>query len=320
MLNNNKKVIVTGDFIFDQFVLGDVNRISPEAPNLILDLSSLSAVRGGAYNVVEHCRSLGIETRFHSVCGRQPSPMAAPENIRFEDNDHLIWDFDRPLTTKTRFISNYKYHTLLRVDNEVRNNISEKQTDELLASIGGLAGQISVICVVDYVKGVVSDRLMKGILKIADECGAKVIVDTKRPAIEIFSGVWLIKPNLKEFQAAKVQLGFRSNSDEDFAHYLYETLGIINIVVTRGNEGLVLYQEGIKSLEVPGVLCTPMEFSGAGDSVMACLTCAINEGAMLAESVVRANRAAAVFVSRPASYRITREDLAEKTKPERRDQ
>jgi rfaE bifunctional protein kinase chain/domain len=304
----DKKILVTGDFILDLFYLGNVQRVSPEAPNLILDVEKMSKVRGGAYNVVEHCRSLGLSSTFHSVCGKMQGSMTTPV-MQFEAEDKIIWVPDRPLTTKSRYISSYKYHTLLRVDEEVRNDISIDQADQLLQHIKDAADELSVICVVDYNKGVVTERLMKGIEEVSNQKNIKIIVDTKRSSFEIFRNVSIIKPNQKEFELSKEIYGFKESSSEDFTMFIYKTFGIENVIVTKGNKGADLYSKGKLTAAFEGHNRVPMELSGAGDSVCACIAYAMSKNMELKYGVKIANKAASVYVTQPASYRIRLEDF-----------
>ncbi|MDA8860568.1 PfkB family carbohydrate kinase [Planktomarina temperata] len=303
-----KKIIVIGDFILDFFYLGNVQRVSPEAPNLILDVESVSMSMGGAYNVAAHCRSLGLRTSFHSVCGSKNCSIISPK-LEFDPHDNIISDPNRPMTTKSRFIADYKYQTLLRVDEEKRTQISQDHTDQILQSIENITDEFSTICVVDYNKGVVTERLMKGIQAISDEQNIKVIVDTKRASLEIFKKAYIVKPNRREFEISKEEYGFKKSSNEAFTSYLFETLGIQNVIVTKGNDGIDLYSNGILTATFEGNATAPLELSGAGDSVCASIAYAVAINMKLEYGVKMANQAASVFVTQPASYRIQLKDL-----------
>lgn len=306
MINN--KVLVTGDFILDLFYLGNVQRVSPEAPNLVLDVEKITKVRGGAYNVVEHCRSLGLSSSFHSVCGKMDGAVTAPV-VEFAPEDKIIWDLCRPMTTKSRFIASYKYHTLLRMDEEFRNEILTEQVDQLLQSMINAADEFSIICVVDYNKGVVTERLMEGIAEIIGQKKIRVIVDTKRATFEIFKNVHVIKPNQKEFEHSKEIYGFRDSTNDAFATHIYESFGIENVVVTKGNKGIDLYSRGTLTATFEGHDTVPLELSGAGDSVCASIAYALSKHMDLKDGVEIANQAASVYITQPASYRIKVEDF-----------
>lgn len=303
-------IIVVGDFILDEFCYGEATRISPEAPNLILDLQEVKRIKGGAYNVVEHLRNLDNKVHFLSLIGSKNSDEKEIKR-NFSKDDNLIFDQNRTRTIKTRMVAKYRHTTLLRVDQEDRTEITKNQELSIITQIEKIINEkeCSGICIVDYCKGVVTQGLAKSILKIANEKKIKTYVDTKSRNIEKYAGAYLLKPNKNEFMLIKALYGSAETTDEEFTMHLYKSLNIQNILRTLGEDGIELYSAGVKNIEIKGINCEVKELSGAGDSVLAGTVHLHSRGMPLISSVEKANKAASIFVSKGVDYRINIMDL-----------
>jgi rfaE bifunctional protein kinase chain/domain len=303
--------LVIGDFVLDEFCYGHAARISPEAPNLILDLAEIKRVNGGAYNVVEHLRSLGNDVKFFSLIGEKNIHRSAG-NLSFSADDKIIYDEGRLLTIKSRMVAKYRHTTLLRVDQEERTDISLDQGDLLVEEVRKTISQgvCRGICIVDYCKGVITTGLARSIIKLALDNNVKTYVDTKSRNIEKFSGAYLLKPNKNEFSLMKTLYGSGGVADELFCGYLYNSLIIENVLRTLGEDGVELYCRGEKVIEIKGHNCEVKELSGAGDSVLAAIAHIHSGGVPLSVAVEKANKAASIFVSKGVDYRICKSDLS----------
>jgi D-beta-D-heptose 7-phosphate kinase/D-beta-D-heptose 1-phosphate adenosyltransferase len=302
--------LVIGDFILDEFCYGRASRISPEAPNLILDLEEIKRIRGGAYNVVEHLRSLDNKVYFVSVVGEKNISQFDINNL-FNKDDEIIYDANRLRTVKSRMVARYRHTTLLRVDQEENTEISDDQEDRIIAIIKKIIS-IKVcegICIVDYCKGVITRKISTSIIDLARKHMLNTYIDTKSRDIEKFSGAYMLKPNKNEFNLLKSLSVPEGSSDEFFCKYLYESLKIENIVRTLGENGVELYSKGVKVIDVKGHACDIKELSGAGDSLLAATAHLHRQGMPLSLAVEKANKAASIFVSNGVDYRILKSDL-----------
>lgn len=301
-------ILVIGDLIFDRFVYGDVSRISPEAPNLILDQKKEVELLGGAYNVVRHLRSLNNKVHYCSISG-DISPYIGNLKALLTLDDFIIWDKARQLTTKTRYISNYKKTTLLRVDEEIKNYFSTEFENQIINKISSLISKVDIICICDYDKGLLSEHFIKKIINISYTNNKKILVDTKRKNIKVFSNIWLIKPNNIELSFIKGHYGNPSMSDQDIAKIINNELNISHLVITKGANGIDLYSNGefITSSEKYEVI--PIELSGAGDVVLSVMCHTLLNKFNLKECVKISNYIASRYISCGPSYNISELNL-----------
>ena len=303
-------LVVIGDFIQDEFIYGNAIRISPEAPNLILDIEKIKRIKGGAYNVVEHLRNLDNRVVFVSLVGKK-SINQTKNNIFFNEIDKIIYDKKRLMTIKSRMVAKYRHTTLLRLDQEERNNITHEQENYLIEIVINIinSGVCEGICIIDYCKGVVTENLANKIIEYANEYKIKTYIDTKSKDIKKFANAYLLKPNKNEFLLMKSLYESEGTSDEIFCKNLFKLFKIENILRTLGEDGLELYNKGKKVVEINGNNCEVKELSGAGDSVLAATVHLDSKGIPLRVAVEKANKAASIFVSRGVDYRICESDL-----------
>ena len=299
-------IAVIGDLIIDKFIYGTVNRISPESPNMILDFEDEKENIGGSYNVVKHLRSLGCAVQFFSMSGEKGFEK---QSMQLNDkNDNVLWDSNRHVISKTRYVSKFKRTSLLRVDRENKACFSEKQQDLVLNEI--FKCEPSVIVISDYNKGVVTKFFMDNLNLWAQQRGIPVLVDTKRSDISVYEGAYLLKPNNFEYAFIKAQLGKREMSDGEAAQKIFQKYKIRQVVLTKGENGVQRFFEGLLVDSVPAKNVAPIELSGAGDSVLAVLAYGVEHGLEMSEAVEMANCAAAKFIVSGPSYNLRKEDLS----------
>jgi D-beta-D-heptose 7-phosphate kinase/D-beta-D-heptose 1-phosphate adenosyltransferase len=302
--------IVIGDFIQDEFIYGQTTRISPEAPNLILDLDEVKQIKGGAYNVVDHLRNLGNKTYFFSLIGSKNIVHIGIDSL-FSDMDLVIFDPCRLKTIKSRMVSRYRHTTLLRVDQEERGDILLEQENALLDSVTKVieSENCDGICIIDYCKGVITNRLATELISLGRRKNIKTYVDTKSREIKKFAGCYLLKPNKNEFSLLKSLHGFDTQTNQSFCEYLYKYFHIKNILRSLGEDGVELYNDGLLLVNIKAHICDVKELSGAGDSLLAATVHLQGKDNSLRASVEMANKAASVFISQGVDYRIQLKDL-----------
>ncbi len=302
-MNKEKRHIIVGDLILDRFVYGHVNRISPEAPTLVLDTDHELDIFGGSSNVAAHLCSLGHTCDLISVVGPDFQTVSSSFNASFSDNCdvHLFTEQDRLTSIKTRLVSIYKLSHLLRYDRESTHDIQKNTEDSIFLKIKSLIENADTILLIDYKKGVITPRISKLIIKLARKYKKPVFVDTKCDDLNKFRGASLIKPNKHEFK--KILLRHASSIPMPHAsHILLKKLDISCIVNTAGEDGIYAYTSNGNNFHVIAERVEVKELSGAGDSVLAVLSFCFAAGFNFTDSLYCANRIAGCFVSRGAGY------------------
>lgn len=305
---SKKKILVVGDTILDRFVYGDVNRISPEAPNLILDQTDEQLILGGAYNVARVLRDLGNEVTYLSISGAGGIFSSLIQD-GIQEGDVFLWDESRPVTVKSRYVANYKKTTLLRTDIEVRGVFPDSVYTSALDLLADLIKGCDLICVSDYDKGMLGDSFVETLLEYSQLHKLRVMVDTKKKNLKCYRGAWLVKPNNFELAFVKGFYGNPSMSDGDIAKRLYDDLSIENLVITKGAKGIDYFNQGRFMFSDPAHDVVPVELSGAGDVVLSALGHCVANGLALDAAIKYANKVGATFVSKGPLYRLSIRDF-----------
>lgn len=302
------RVLVVGDCMLDRYVTGDVERISPEAPVPVVRVATERRALGGAANVAHGVRALGAECRIVSVIGEDAAGVDLRELLREAGvgDDWLRTDDSRPTTVKTRILA--RHQQMLRIDREEADALGDPLRAEVREAAASALEWANVLVLVDYDKGLLSAEVTGPLLRSASERGVVSIVDPKLRNFYEFSGSFLFKPNGRELAAA---LGSeRPPREESALRAERERLGCRHLLVTLGEEGMVLVSEGEEDLlSIPSEAREVYDVSGAGDTVTAALGATLGAGPPVAEAAVLANFAAGLEVSRLGAVPITREEI-----------
>ena len=302
------RVLVVGDAMLDRYWIGEVERISPEAPVPIVKVGREEERAGGAANVARNAAALGARVTLLSVVGAD-EPGARLEALLKRERVQPRLHHDRGLktTVKLRVIAGRKQQ-LLRVDFETPPN------HEVLASklrdFEQLLGDTDAVILSDYGKGGLS-HIVK-MIEMARRAGRMVLVDPKGEDYSRYRGATLITPNQSEFRQVA---GAWKNEREltDRAQQLRRKLNAKALLVTRGAQGMTLFEDG-KRMHVPTVAREVSDVSGAGDTVIATLAVTLAGGARMKDAVHLANRAAGIVVGKFGTAVVTPKELfGEKT-------
>lgn len=307
----SKHHTVIGDLILDRFIYGSANRVSAEAPTLVLDVEDEIDMLGGAYNVAAHICNLEHTCDFISVTGGNFGLVmnSFTDSFHPKCEETLYFESARKTTIKTRLISKYKGTHLLRVDCETSQPIRTKNEDNIIsASLNSLKKNTKDILLVDYKKGVITDKLAQTIINNSTRDNIPVYVDTKRDNLDCFEGATIIKPNKYEFEKIKLRYAPHSNMEEA-CYYICSSLSIQKLVITAGNEGIYAFDIDAGLVHCIAEKVEVKELSGAGDSVLAVLSYCLSEGYDFKQSVIYANKLAGKFISSGIQYRAKKEDL-----------
>lgn len=310
-----KKILIIGDIGLDEYVMGDVRRISPEAPVPVLDVENEEYRLGLAANVAQNVVSLGGQAQLVSVIGADTGGELLKDLLRKNGVkvDSLVVDEQRPTTRKMRVMA--KHHHLVRVDYEVRKYLNAGTLERLVAKVAELMPSVDGVILQDYAKGVVSEALVKKVVEVAHQHGKKVLADPHRsnPAA-FYQGVDLIKPNNDESMAIS-GLNFddlREVPDKVLrvGKAIQTQTGAKQVVITRGKEGMTLFS-GETIEQVPTFARQVFDVTGAGDTVIAALTMALVSDFSLKDSCTLANFAAGVVVGKVGCVPCSTDELKE---------
>jgi len=302
------EIAVVGDLMLDRYFWGQVTRVSPEAPVPVVDVENETYHLGGAANVAANLTTLGVRALLCGVVGDDTSgrmlrQVAADAGL---DASCIAVSRDRPTTVKTRVIGNNQQ--LLRLDREVRSDVSASDADAIVATLDNHANLRGIV-LADYNKGLLSSALIERVLKLAASRGIRTFVDPKHNNFFSYKGAFLVKPNRKEAQDV---LGYVIQSDDDIVRAgreLLERLECENVLLTLGASGMMLFERDGNISSVPTKAQAVADVSGAGDTTIATLAAMIAGGSSVREAAALANVAAGVVVEVPGIVPITREAL-----------
>ncbi len=304
----DRKVLVIGDFMLDEYIEGKVERISPEAPVPIVEARETTFRPGGAANVAVNVKSLGGSVTVLGVVGNDEGGERLRKILSGKgiNTELLLEDTSRPTTRKTRIISGSQQ--LLRVDWESKNYISEKLRKELLTYLLENYRDFDVIVISDYGKGVVTKELFEITGEIRKR--TPVFLDPKERNFPIYRNVTAMTPNIKEtFQA----VGIKPISDKDAERAgkkLIERFNLEYAVVTRSERGISIVT-GKEVKHIPTRAKQVFDVTGAGDTVIASFSLAVAAGALPFEAGEIANLAAGIVVGKLGTATVTVEEIEE---------
>lgn len=298
------KVIVVGDLLIDELVEGRPERISREAPVLILEHVDTELIPGGAANTAHNITALGGKCHAVGVCGKDEyAPKLASVLERHGVTHSLVADPSRPTTVKSRVIS--KSHSLLqqllRIDRISHTKISREIEKQLIEKIQQANKAFNCIIVSDYKAGVITDGVIDAVRELAQSSNTMVIVDAQN-SFERFSHCTLMTPNQPDAEAAS---GIKINSSENLrqaGEILLNKSGVQALLITRGGEGMALFERGKPMVELPAFNRSEVfDVTGAGDTVVATMALALTSGANMAEAMALGNLAASIVVRKPGT-------------------
>ncbi len=271
----NVIALVIGDVMLDAYMVGHVNRISPEAPVPVVDVHSKESRLGGAANVVKNLLAVGAHVHIASVIGNDPAGKTIESllNQLSVGSSALLLTNSRPTTVKTRVISNGQQ--LVRVDEEVTTDISLELEEELIQRCESLLDDIqpNVVIFEDYDKGVLTDRVIKALIDAANLRNIKTTVDPKFAHFTSYKGVTLFKPNLKELGEGMAMAIEKENdgSIERGVHRMHDLLKPSISMVTLSERGVCFYspESNTSYCRISAFEREIMDVSGAGDAVIA---------------------------------------------------
>lgn len=305
-----RRLVVVGDLMLDDFIWGEVRRVSPEAPVPVVEVRRESWHLGGAGNVVSNLLELGAQAVPIGVVGNDEAGdrLRLRSAERGADTSGLITDPSRPTTLKTRIVAHSQQ--MARFDREDRRDISSEIEDRMIERFMAAIGTVDAVIVSDYEKGALTRRVLREAIETAQAQGKIVCLDPKMRNWSHYRGVDMITPNQIEAERA---CGFEIGDNaslEAAAHSIRESLNCTNVLITRGELGMSLLDATGKVTHIPTTAREVYDVTGAGDTVIATLALALAAGAHADEAAIIANHAAGLVVGKLGTATVSLDELA----------
>ncbi len=302
------RVLVIGDLMVDEYLRGDVTRISPEAPVPVLEVRGTDRRLGGAANTAANIARLGGVATVLGVVGDDPTAAGLRASLEQAGVTARACVMPgRPTTRKTRLVA--QGQQIVRVDDEVRTPIAGDALAELLAAVDELAAGAAAVVVSDYAKGVITAEVAQAAIGAARRHGVPVVVDPKQRDFAVYRGATVITPNLGELEKAS---GAATGSADEVAAAAARIAPVLEgaaLLVTRGADGMTLYREGRAVHHVAATAREVFDVTGAGDTVVATLALALAAGESLEDAMLLASAGAGVSVSKRGTSTVTPAEL-----------
>ncbi|OQX28152.1 MAG: bifunctional heptose 7-phosphate kinase/heptose 1-phosphate adenyltransferase [Desulfobacteraceae bacterium IS3] len=305
----NCRILVIGDLMLDEYVWGDVERISPEAPVQIVSVRSEDDTLGGAGNVVNNLAALGAKVSVAGVIGDSDNGKCLLGKLRElgADVGGVIQEHGRLTTRKTRVIAANQH--VLRIDRESRKEISGQTLEQITEFVEKKISESDAVLISDYGKGLLTNTLLSRLIAVAKYHGKITIADPKGLDFSKYSGVYVLTPNKKEAALASGIDIADEISLLEAGKRLLEKTGIENLLITCGKDGMMLFERDKAPHKIIAEARQVYDVSGAGDTVAAVLGLALASGMSLEAGAALANTAAGIVVGKLGTATVSREEL-----------
>jgi rfaE bifunctional protein kinase chain/domain len=306
------RVLVVGDVMLDEFIWGTVDRISPEAPVPVVNVTAETRLLGGAANVVNNIVSAGGKAALAGVVGhdRPGREVARMLDDLGVDPTGMIVDRNRPTTIKTRVVAHAQQ--VVRFDRENRRPISRSPRNKVFDYLGTMMDKTQAVIVSDYGKGLITQELMDQVRAVYARPGRVIAVDPKVQNFDLYRQVTVITPNTNE---ASLGSGIKIESEETLikaGEKILQKLECSSVLITRGESGMALFERDRPVVHIPTVAREVYDVTGAGDTVIAIMTLGRAAGLDRLESAVLANFAAGVVVGEVGTSAVSADGLKQR--------
>nr|WP_321259951.1 D-glycero-beta-D-manno-heptose-7-phosphate kinase [uncultured Pseudodesulfovibrio sp.] len=306
------KVLIIGDLMLDHYLIGNVDRISPEAPVPVVNVNKESVVLGGAGNVGRNIADLGGAPLLISVVGDDRDGALLDDLCNEAGIEtRIIRDANRPTTKKTRIIAHNQQ--VVRVDHELAIPLCDEAYNELFTILESVVNDYPVVILSDYGKGFISRTFMDRFMALVDTCSVRpqVLVDPKTVNYDLYQGVDLLTPNTKEAGEGALMTVTDRESVLEAGEALFKRLNCNNLLITLGPDGMALFEGKDSVSHIPTFARKVFDVTGAGDTVIATTALALSAGFDLLTSCTLANYAAGVVVAQVGAATTRPEELLE---------
>ncbi|MFH1913158.1 MAG: D-glycero-beta-D-manno-heptose-7-phosphate kinase [Pseudomonadota bacterium] len=306
------KVMIIGDLMLDHYMIGSVERISPEAPVPVVRVERETSLLGGAGNVARNIVSLGGEALLVSTVGTDEDGARLDRLCnKAQLRTKLIRDPARPTTKKTRIIAGTQQ--VVRVDQELAVPLQDAELNELFNYLQTVLADYPVIILSDYGKGFICEEFMCRFMGMVAECDPRplVLVDPKTVNYDLYQGVDLLTPNTKEAGEGAGLPVMGQDTVIRAGRALFDRLGCRNLLITMGGDGMALFEGPDDVTHIPTFARKVFDVTGAGDTVIATVALALASGMDLRTACTLANYAAGIVVAQVGAATASPADVLE---------
>ncbi|MFZ3359586.1 MAG: D-glycero-beta-D-manno-heptose-7-phosphate kinase [Xanthobacteraceae bacterium] len=314
----SQTVLCVGDLMLDDFVYGEVTRISPEAPTPVLAVARSEVEIGGAGNVARNIAGLGAQCIFVGLTGKDEASRTLSDafgKLKGAVVPHLVVEAGRHTTRKVRFVSEHHSAHLMRADWETSQAANAASETAVIAHAEAALPHCGAVVLSDYAKGVLTPRVIRAIIDRARQLGKPVVVDPKGHDYSIYRGATLITPNRQELGAAVHRPVATEAEIGKAAAELARIVDSEAVLVTRSEEGMTLHVDGHAPLHIPAYPVKVRDVSGAGDTVAAVMAVLLAMAAPFDSAMRAANAAAAVVVGKRGTSTVSLPELRHRILP-----
>jgi D-beta-D-heptose 7-phosphate kinase/D-beta-D-heptose 1-phosphate adenosyltransferase len=312
---DNCTILVVGDLMIDEYVWGDVDRISPEAPVQVVSVTREDYTLGGAGNVVNNLIALGTRVQSVGVIGDDANGNLLMSKLSElgADTTGIIKESQRPTTIKTRIIAANQH--VLRIDRETRRKVSSTSFEKLGSLLEEMIPGADVVLISDYGKGLLTQSFLETLLSTARRHNKITVVDPKGTDYSRYKGATLITPNTKEASLASGIAITGKESLHRAGAEILATSGVEKVLITLGKDGMVLFDQKRKPYKISADARQVFDVSGAGDTVVAVIGLALATGSPFREAMQLANTAAGLVVRKVGTATVSKQELDQALNP-----
>jgi rfaE bifunctional protein kinase chain/domain len=310
------RIAVVGDLMLDEYLWGHIERISPEAPVPILSVTRRTSTLGGAGNVAENLRHWGVAVTVIGVVGPDETGRQLYELLQSHgvNAKGVLTEPLRKTTRKARLMSVEHGQQVFRLDEESTFTVKGEIEKDLIEAIRNMDQSVQAIVCSDYLKGVLSEKVLAAVFEIARARGIRSVVAPKDSNAEKYRGANILMPNSTELRQMTPQ---RTNANQetwltDSARALAEALSVEALLVTRGSDGMSLFEHstsGLRRVDIPTMARSVYDVTGAGDTAIAAFTAAVASGADLGSAAQLANLSAGIKVGKRGTACVDLEEI-----------
>jgi D-beta-D-heptose 7-phosphate kinase/D-beta-D-heptose 1-phosphate adenosyltransferase len=305
------RALVIGDLMLDEYLWGKTERISPEAPVQVVDITMEDLRLGGAGNVINNLVTLGCQVHVAGVLGdgRDGELLREMLTAKQVDTVGLLYDPQRTTSRKTRILASHQQ--MMRIDRESRTPITPEQEARLANWVRDHAAEFDVILISDYLKGVLTEDLLQAVIAIGKERNIPVVIDPKGDDYGKYRGATLLTPNRKETEIASRIAITDEESLRLAGRTLLETLELETLIVTRSEEGISIFFRNGDEMHLPTEAREVFDVTGAGDTVLSLIGVGLACGLAIEDAARMANLAAGIAVSKLGTSTVSVEEIRE---------
>ena len=307
-------LLVIGDLMIDEYLRGEVDHISPEAPVPVVAITNQDYTLGGSGNVVNNLITLGAKVSVLGVIGKggDGKLLLSKLDALGANTQGIIQEPGRHTTKKTRIIA--EHQQVLRIDRETKKGISAPTFKNIIKHAEKIIPEVDVVLISDYGKGLINRSMIKNLVQIANKHNKTTIADPKGLDFTKYAGVNLLTPNKKEASLASGMEITDANTLAEVGQVLLAKSNIDQLLITCGKDGMVLFEKDRKPSKTATKAREVYDVSGAGDTVLSVLGLGIAAGLPFKTAVALANAAAGIVVGKVGTATVTQKELLQALK------